>query len=391
MAYGNMSSYDVASILQNYTEEKQDIKIEDITKKTRAEDLVTEYSGDKALESAIRKSMGGNNNAENTQRKAEKIEQDRKNYDAEFGEHSYDIDGYDAQRYLIDNFMNTLNVKNAQRVILMNNRDNIRKGLSKEAAAHALTANNRMIGKGQTSTITIPTQLLRYVQQEIGGLTIKATQNDIMTGFLYWYFGKPEDVIFNSQETEQKMIEILDNLDINASPARVSKVSHNTANATLDKLDTMAHQVDTLLKIISDIAKDSMALKVQSDKTYIALCYNILNMLAFTPPIMPGERPDDVDILANGEAWELMKGVDVAYDYYKSKNGREIYKSKIRKKVNAFNYAPPTTVEYGENYNDNDYYNGDDDYGYDEVEMDDYGFRTTYIINDEDAIDNDDE
>lgn len=147
---------------------------------------------------------------------------------------------------------------------------------------------------------------------------------------------------------------------------------------------------------MSTNTRDSIELKTKSDKMYIALCYNILNMLAFAPPIMPGEQPEDIDILANGTVWDLMSGIETAYDYYKTKNGRELYKSKIRKKVNnQFNYtqqpvsfgqtldANNNSNEYSEynDYDDDNYY-GSDDGDYEEVDMSEFDDMSDIIIKD---------
>lgn len=363
---------DVQSILYNYDEQKQDKK----EPESRSEDLVSQDTEQKALQTEVRNQQKDDPDDER-EKLLSRLDEIQKHRDTELGEHSYDIDNPDVQKRLINSMSNALNIRNAQKIILLSNRENIRKGLSKEVSTGALMKGSM---KGQTSTITIPTQLLRYVQQEIGGLSTRMTQNDLMTGFLYWYFGKPEDVTFGSEEIDAKMNEILDNLDLNASPAKFNRLNYNTSTTVLDKLDTLSEQINVISSLMSTTTRDSIDLKTKTDKMYIALCYNILNMLAFTPPVMPGEKPEDIDLLANGSVWDLMSGVETAYDYYKSKNGREIYKSKIRKKVNQFNYVQqPIAASPISDTNDDNDDNNDDDYGYDDYE-DYYGEDDDYEL-----------
>ena len=363
---------DVQSILYNYDEQKQDKK----EPESRSEDLISQNTEQKALQTEVRNQQKDDPDDER-EKLLSRLDEIQKHRDTELGEHSYDIDNPDVQKRLINSMSNALNIRNAQKIILLSNRENIRKGLNKEVSTGALIKGSM---KGQTSTITIPTQLLRYVQQEIGGLSTRMTQNDLMTGFLYWYFGKPEDVTFGSEEMDAKMNEILDNLDLNASPAKFNRLNYNTSATVLDKLDTLSEQINVISSLMSTTTRDSIDLKTKTDKMYIALCYNILNMLAFTPPVMPGEKPEDIDLLANGSVWDLMSGVETAYDYYKSKNGREIYKSKIRKKVNQFNYVQqPIATSPVSDANNNDNDNDDDDYGYDDYE-DYYGEDDDYEL-----------
>ena len=105
-------------------------------------------------------------------------------------------DGYEKlskvpeyQRRAIAMMGNALTMKNVQKVVTIGNREKVRKGLPKEPARQKAAGT-------QVSTIAIPTALLRYVQQEIGAVQSRLNQNDAMTGFLYWYFGQPDDVAF---------------------------------------------------------------------------------------------------------------------------------------------------------------------------------------------------
>ena len=188
----------------------------------------------------------------------------------------------------------------------------------------------------------------------------------------------------------------MENLDINGSPARLNRLNYNTSSALLDKLETLNEQLDLIASNMTVSMRDSMESKTRMEKMYIALCYNILSMLAFTPPIMPGEQPGDVDLLAGGAVWDLMSGLDLAYDYYKTKNGREIYKSKMHKKVQVFNYAQTTPVSNPvyENVNDtnDDYeedpeeYYGDDYDDYDDVDIDDYDMMGLNAVDNRDTL-----
>lgn len=390
-----MLDIDVQSMLYAYDQKQKlnnDAGKTNTDNESRADDLNTASTKDPALRAELQR-LHEKNESDERLKVVEKLESYHANRDNELGECSYDVDNPEVQKRLAETLFNSLNVKNVQKVIFINNRESIRKGLSKEVSTAGYTKN---VAKGQMSTITIPTQLLRYVQQEIGGLSTRMTQNDLMTGFLYWYFGKPEDVVFGSEEMNNKMQEILDNLDLNASPAKFNRLNYNTSTTVLDKLDSLSEQIDLISSLMSTNTRDSIELKTKSDKMYIALCYNILNMLAFAPPIMPGEQPEDIDILANGTVWDLMSGIETAYDYYKTKNGRELYKSKIRKKVNnQFNYtqqpvsfgqtldANNNSNEHSEynDYDDDNYY-GSDDGDYEEVDMSEFDDMSDIIIKD---------
>ena len=386
---------DIQSILYDYDRQNKEKTDDD---ETRAEDLISATTDDPALRRAVQLASAGETK-DMREEILEKLENYKEHRDNELGEHSYDIDNPDVQKRLAETLLNSLNVKNVQKVILINNRENIRKGLTREVTTAGYVKGAM---KGQTSTITIPTQLLRYVQQEIGGLSTRMTQNDLMTGFLYWYFGRPEDVVFLSEETSNKMQEILDNLDLNASPAKFNRLNYNTSSAMLDKLDSVPEHLNLISSLMATNTRDSIEMKSKSDKMYIALCYNILNMLAFAPPIMPGEQPEDIDMLANGTVWDLMSGIDTAYDYFKTKNGRELYKSKMHKKVtNQFNYGASVSFEqvqtssidmpsmdyeenegYDEYDDDDEYYEdyyGSDDGDYEDVDMSDFDDMYKYV------------
>lgn len=393
-------SYDIYSILQEYKEQNPDESVKKVNQNSQNNDDTT------AEITAVRNTIKQNIHNEIVDDIVDKEYQKEKDK-LEEKESRLDIDAPEYQRTLMSKLLNSLTVKNAQKIIILSNREDARKGLNNEVSS----SNKNMmkaIGKNQISTIAIPTQLLRYVQQEIGSLSTRVTQNDIITGFLYWYFGKPEDVLFSDGETVSKIEEIVENLDINGSPARLNRLNYNTSSALLDKLETLNEQLDLIASNMTISVRDSMDSKTRMEKIYIALCYNILNMLAFTPPIMPGEQPNDVDLLAGGAVWDLMSGIDLAYDYYKTKNGREIYKSKMHKKVQSFNYgqAPVTASapvnnmfeqqpydNYDESNNNDesdnyDEYYGDDYDDYDDVDLDEYDRMLTDEVCYKDDSDN---
>ena len=384
--------------------------------KEQSSKMTSDNSEDKSKQVAIKNLVADeqNDNREDALMHLEKLRCEHSD-GQEYDEPECKIDAPEHQRFLMLRLSNSLNIKNAQKIIILSNRENMRKGLTKEVS----TGNKNLVrtgGKNQISTIAIPTQLLRYVQQEIGALSTRVTQNDILTGFLYWYFGKPEDVQFSDEDSVTKVEEIVENLDLNGSPAKLNRLNYNVSTALLDKLDMLMAQLDLISSLMTNASRESLDAKTRSEKMYIALCYNILNMLAFTPPVMPGEQPGDIDLLAGGSVWDLMSGIDMAYDYFKTKNGREIYKSKTHKKVQTFNYTqtvvsndPVTQTTHTEsvsqydynndndkdndndNDNDNDqdrvnyydYYDDNEDYGdddYEYSELDDYDSKFTNMF-----------
>ena len=324
---------DINELLRNY--DSDDNKPQQST----AEKITSQDADSAGTRFAIRQLTSSDPEMEQM-KNLDKLEKLVKSREIESGTGELDICDAAYQRKVCTMLVNSLNIKNVQKMAALSMRENMRRGMNKEMGSNKF---NRTTNKNQQSTITIPTSLLRYVQQEIGSLSTRTTQNDIMTGFLYWYFGKPEDVSFSDDETTAKISEIMDNLDLNASPSKFNRLNYNASNSLLDKLDVLSEQLDVISSLMTASARDSLDAKSKMDKMYIAICYNILNMLAFAPPIMPGDTPADVDLLANGGVWDLMSGVDVAYDYFKTRNGREIYKSKIRKQVNTFNYSQNVT------------------------------------------------
>ena len=371
MAIGDIDLY---SILQSYDEKEPD------GPKDQASETNSADGENKALQTAIRENIK-ESQKDDREDDIKRLEELQKHKDAELGEMSYDIDNAEYQQKLVNQLLNSLTIKNAQKVIVLSNRDNVRRGLTKDAELDSNRGLNRLAGKNQMSTVAIPTQLLRYVQQEIGGLSTKVTQNDVMTGFLYWYFGRPEDISFDDDPVlKAKMDEIISNLDLNASPSKFNRLNYNTTNTLLERLDTLGEQIDLISSLMTTSSRDSLENKTKVEKMYIALSYMILNFLAFTPPVMPGQSPEDLDLLANGGVWDLMSAVDMAYDYFKTKNGREIYKSKMHKKVNTFSYTQQVVESQNpqddifsssdEANSETEYY-GDDYDEYEDVDMGD--------------------
>lgn len=348
---------------------------------SRAEEIASNEIGDTSREREIRNATGGaaaDKSALLERAAGKKPEKDGPK-----------LEPTAYQRRAVAMCMNALNVRNAQAVIAISNREGIRKGLSKEPELQ------KPLVRGQMSTVAIPTALLRYVQQEIGPLSGRTSQNDAVTGFLYWYFGQPSEVGFPSPDSAAKAAEIVSNLDLNASPAKFNRVNYNMSGTLLERLDEIRDRLDAVAAWMQADMRDSMAGRVQADKSYIALCYLILSFSALAPPVMPGQGPEDIDVLAQGGVWDLMSGLDGAYDYFKAKNGREIYKARhgIRPAPKAyerpapapsgmFDNAPagPLYDQDPESDDDDvpdaghDPYTGDDGEGYREIEpLDDYG------------------
>lgn len=328
-------SLDIKDLLYEFdsrAKEGENIAAEGHKTATMAEKLVAAgISGNS--EAGVRKAL--NDSLENNDAKRMKAAQEitEKQKLAHNGERlSYG----EFQRYLMESFTNSLEVKNAQKVIMISTQENIMKGLAPEMGSALVKG----AAKGQMSTVAIPTALLRHAQQEIGGVGMRVTQNDIITGFLYWYFGKPDDVYFASKDAAVKITAIVDALEKNASPSKYGALSYNASSAALDRLDALEDKMDMVRSLVAGLTKDSLESKIKLDKTYIGLCFNILNMLALTPPIMPGQQPQDIDMMAGGMSWDLMAGIDDAYDYFKHTNGREIYKAKARSRMGTFAYAP---------------------------------------------------
>lgn len=234
----------------------------------------------------------------------------------------------------------SLVLDNVQRLVALNNQVNMRRGVGRDPGNRAL---KKSFANGQKSTVKVQTQLLRCVAQEIGPLSSRTNQDDLMFGFLYWYFGRPAGVEFSSDEQEEKINEIVERLGANASPVRMAQAGANTTEAMLDKLDIMNQRMDGVANLLQLLNKDSLGIRTQTGKIYLGLCYAILNMVMLVPPVGPGQHAEDIDILGGGASWSLQAGIDEAYGYVQDTNGREIYKAKHG--IRASTYRPPVPVQ----------------------------------------------
>lgn len=258
---------------------------------------------------------------------------------------------------------NAMALKNVQKVITISNKENIRKGLTKGQPGQ------KPVQGAQTSTVAIPTALLRRVQQEIGSVRSKLNQNDAMAGFLYWYFGQPDDVVFPDENSAQKAIDVVDSLDANSSPARMGQLSYNVSTALLEKLDVMSERLDGIAAMLGMVKTDATSLKMRADKNHIAICYMLLNYLGMLPLIAPGQTAKDLDMMGGGQTWDIMSSVDTAFDYFRMTDGREKYKAKHGLRPAAASYSPPV-AKVVDTYTgvESNPYTGDDDDDYDDVD-----------------------
>lgn len=262
----------------------------------------------------------------------------------------------------------SLSLNNVQKLVAVRNQAGINQNLAK-----AKSVAQKPVGRGQLSTVQIPAALMRHVLQEVGALDTKMSQNDIMTGFLYWYFGKPDGVAFLSDDMEAHVQEVVENLDVNASPAKVSRMNFNMSGSLLERMDTLSDRMDSMAGLMQILSRDSIGLKARSDKIYIALCYELLDRLAFLPPRGAGQHADSIDMMGGGLVWSLMQSVDEGYEYFKDTNGRDIYKAKHGIKAAA--YKPPEPVQEQARYETPAYFEdtsgGSDDDDYDDLDYDD--------------------
>lgn len=347
---------------------------------SRAEEIASNEIGDTSRERQIRNAVADGAAAEKERLIDRALGPDVPRVDG------LKIDAPEYQRRAVAMMLNATSIRNAQAVITISNRENIRKGLAKPVELQK--SGNR----GQTSTVTIRTASIGHARQEVGPLSFRASQNEIIDGVLYWFFGKPADVVFPSPDAQARMDEIVANLDLNASPARFSRLNYNMSGTLLDRLDEIKDRLDAVAAWMQQDMKEGVASRMQSDKSYIALCYLVLAFSALAPPVMPGQKAGDLDLLARGGTWDLMSALDGAYDYYRARNGREIYKAKHGIRTTGFSYAaapvgPEPFVEsggqdlYGGGSGDDggddgrdgpDAYTGDDAEGYAEVDPADY-------------------
>lgn len=257
-------------------------------------------------------------------------------------------------------------LNNVQKLIAIRNRAALQRCMGKDAETVLKKAS-----KGQVSTVTISTALLNHIRSQIGSLSSYTNQNDIVMGFLYWYFGQPDDVVFGSEASYEKIREIVDKLRVNASPAKASELSLNATAALREQLISINETLDKMVRLMRSVAMDSIGIKVRSDKAFIGIAYLIMNTLMRTEPVSRHQDLDDVDYLAGGSAWALEAGITAAYEYFRDTNGREIYKARHGIKPRPAPPVPTYTPEPAYEPEDTGGpYGGDDDGDYEDIPMD---------------------
>lgn len=257
-------------------------------------------------------------------------------------------------------------LNNVQKLIAIRNRAALQRGMGKDAETALKKAS-----KGQVSTVTISTSLLNRVRAQIGSLSSYTNQNDIITGFLFWFFGEPDDVVFGSEASYEKIMEIVEKLKTNASPVKASELSLTAMESLREQLININETLDKMVRLMSSVATDSIGIKMRSDKAFIGIAYLIMNALMRTEPVSRHQDLDDVDYLGGGSAWALEAGITAAYEYFRDTNGREIYKARHGIKPRP---APPVPTYSPEPvYEPEDAggaYGGDDDDDYEDIPMD---------------------
>ncbi len=353
-------------------------KAETAIRRDRAEELVDNNIGDPSLEHELRVAAGSgssNNDAEtqrlmNIARGKRPVQQEpdpEKDEDDDRLEKRPSASEY--QRRLAAMLSNALAVRNVQKLVIINNRANLKRGLSQVTKPSA---------KGQMSTITIPTVLLRRVQQEVGALSAKANQNEVMTGFLFWYFGQPEEVSFPSDDAYARVKEITGNLDETASPARAGKAGNSAVMEMRDMVAENSSRLDAMFDLYQKMSSLFGKLDRKVDSATIAAVYAMLNgMGSYTPVMGPGQPLDTVDVLAGGNSFTILELIHDATDYISRRDGRRIYEAKFKKAASPYTYASDKP-KYGQqvyqdpepdepDYNDEDEGDDDDYYGYESL------------------------
>ena len=311
---------------------------------TRAEELVDNTAGDVSREHEIREAS--QKPADEYAARMEQVKGLCKGREEGRREKSSRMGLPEFQSAVSAAVRDSISLNNVQKLAAIKNQASIRRGMGRDPELSLKKA----VSKGQMSTVTIPTALLNYIRQQIGSLSSSTNQNDLVTGFLYWYFGQPDNISFGSEATYEKIEEIVGNLKVNASPSRASELSLNTSEAMREQLAGINEELDRMVRLLDTIAMDSLGVKMRSDKTYIGISYIIMNLLMRTEPVAKHQKLADVDFLAGGSAWPLMDGIDAAYEYFRNTNGREIYKA--RHGIKAARAAP--VASYGSGGYDND-------------------------------------
>ena len=376
---------DINELLQGYKDKNTDSKSvsEELKNRTEKKESDAMVNAKTVAVRELQRGGSGSSNSSSNSTESNRNQEDSA-YDNEFGKDNYDVGDMEYQKQLSFKISNAVRAKNAQQLLLNVNQGNQRKGLNYEVGE------NRTIGirsgKMRMSTIAIPQALYVKICEKVGSLSSKVKQDDLMTGFLYWWLGKPEDVYFEDKETEKKILEVANNLDQRVSPANMGMMSYNQMDAILDKIDTIKSTLESMNRNVEIIESDTRKTHIDIEKLYISSCYDLLTGLAFTPPIGVNGRISDIDLMAGGGVWELMNSIDAAHNAFGTADGRRIYMEKMRKKVNTFNYgnistekvvdsianAPESDYDYDAyDYDDADY----SDYGIDSVDEGEFGFE----------------
>ncbi len=359
-------------------------KAEAAVRKDRAEELVDNNIGDPSLEHELRVAAGGgSSSAENaeTQRlmniaRGRHQPPEPEPEKEEEGEYDKKPTVYEYQRRMAARLSNALAARNVQKLIIINNRANLRKGLP---------GIQKPAVKGQTSTITIPTALLRRVQQEVGALSSKANQNEIMTGFLYWYFGQPEEVSFPSDDAFSRVREITANLDETASPARAGKAGNSAVMELRDLVAENSSRLDAMFDLYQRMAALFGKLDRKVDGATIAAIYAMLNgMGSYTPVMGPGQPLDTLDVMAGGNSFTILELIQSATEYIARRDGRRIYEAKFKKAQSPYTYASDKPKYGQQTYQEPEPeepdYDGPDEDGDDEDDY--YGYESLPYVDD---------
>ena len=337
-------------------------KEEEAPPPSRAEEIASNEIGDESREREIRNAVKA--------AKDEEAERMRALADVKAG---LEVEKEKKEKIEISEFQSAISsavrasiaLNSVQRMVAINNQVNMRRGVGKDPGDGAL---KKAFSKDQLSTIKVKTPLARSVGQLIGPLSARANQDLLMNSFLYWFFGRPTGIEF--EESQWPMVnEILEKLDINASPVRMAQAGANTSEAMLDKLDIMNQRMDGVARLLELFNKDLLGIRTQTGKIYLADCYMLLNLWMRTEPV-PRDLPlEDVDIMAGGKYWQVDAGIADALQYVGTTNGREIYKAKHGVKVPT--YKPPVPVQSASYEPVKGMYDPVDDIKPDEGEQDD--------------------
>lgn len=331
---------------------------------SRAEEIADNSRGDAALEHELREAA--RKPADEYAERAKMVEGLYEGREAGRQEKESRMGLPEFQSAVSSAVRDCLSLNNVQKLAAIKNQASIRRGMGRDPELSLKKA----VSKGQVSTVAIPTALLNGIRQQIGPLSSSTNQNDLVTGFLYWYFGQPEDISFGSEASFEKVKEIVGNLKVNASPSRASELSLNVSESLREQLAGINEELNRMVKLLDVIAMDSIGTKMRADKAYIGIAYVIMNLLMRTEPVSKHQRLDDIDFLSSGSAWQLMDGIDAAYEYFRNTNGREIYKArhgiKPARQAPVAAYVPEAVYEPDDGYSEPD---GGDDGDYEDIPM----------------------